>query len=155
MNGMRKQLLIVDADVVSQRELARQVETLGRIVVASAPCGESALARVDIQRPDVVLMNVDLGGEMDGIETSIKLHSRYDTPVIFMTDGTDHMTLDRARRAGPFPVWTKGGRISRLFDLLRKAFCLRRVYRQISLETAPAIHHMSRRCRFDEEGITS
>ena len=66
-------------------------------VVAVSYSGDDAVEKAEKRQPDLVLMDIVLKGEMDGIKTAEIIHSRFDIPVVYLTAYTDEKTLQRAK----------------------------------------------------------
>ncbi len=95
-------MLIVEDEVIVAADLARKLGRLGYMVCGSTTSGEDALALVREHRPDLVLMDISLAGEMDGVEAAEHIRRECDVPVIYLTAHADCTTLDRAKRTEPF-----------------------------------------------------
>ncbi len=95
-------ILIVEDEVIIAMDLGRKLGRLGYTVCGSTTYGEDALALVREQHPDLVLMDIQLAGEMDGMETAELIRREYDVPVLYLTAHADNLTLDRARHTEPF-----------------------------------------------------
>lgn len=104
---MPNTLLLVEDDAINGAYLAARLERLGYRVLGPLATGEEALALTAVERPDLVLMDVSLAGEMDGVMTAELLRARHDRPVIFLTAHADPGTLERAKSADPFGYLTK------------------------------------------------
>ncbi len=94
MDGPRKKNMIVEDEALSVLSLRMVLQNLGYKVVEAASSGEKALDIIRRERPDVVLMDVLLAGEMTGIETAIRMRQWHDAPVVFMTGYRDQETLE-------------------------------------------------------------
>jgi len=79
----------------------------GYEVVGQARGGAEAIRLATELRPDLVLMDVNLEGTMDGIEAAASIRGTVGTPVVFVTAYTDEETLDRARAAEPYGYLVK------------------------------------------------
>ena len=100
-------ILIVEDDGIIAYSLQSLVELLGYEVVDSVPSGEDAIQKAAEQRPDLILMDVGLVGELDGVETAIQIQARSDIPVIFLT-GYDRDVLFRdITVSGPYACLSK------------------------------------------------
>ena len=86
---------------------ARKLGRLGYTVCGSTARGEDALALVREQHPTLVLMDIHLAGEMDGMEAAEQIHREYDVPVLYLTAHADHVTLERARHTAPCSIILK------------------------------------------------
>ena len=94
-------LLVEDEEIVAM-DLTRRLSRLGYTVCGSTARGEDALALVRQHCPDLVLMDIRLAGEMDGVEAAGHIRRECDVPVIYLTAHADRATLDRAKRTEPF-----------------------------------------------------
>jgi AmiR/NasT family two-component response regulator len=101
----RRILVVEDENVVALNIRTRLVE-LGYAVVGMAVTGESALAMIEAMaagdRPDLVLMDVKLKGDIDGIEAASAVRDRFDIPVVYLTAYTDVNIVDRAKITEPY-----------------------------------------------------
>ncbi|MGO9121357.1 MAG: sigma 54-interacting transcriptional regulator [Desulfomonilaceae bacterium] len=95
-------VLVVEDERLVANALARNLEALGYEVVSNVASGEEALAKADETRPDLVLMDIRLEGDMDGIEAAGLITSRFDIPVIFVTAYADRNVLAKAKMAEPY-----------------------------------------------------
>ena len=95
-------VLIVEDEAVIALDLTRRLNKLGYRVAAALASGEEALAWAAQQRPDLVLMDIVLCGQLDGIRTADELRRRYGLPVIFLTAYSDDKTLSRASGVRPY-----------------------------------------------------
>jgi CheY-like chemotaxis protein len=93
-------LLIVEDESVVALDLRLGLEDLGYQVQGSAASGEEAIRMAAQRRPDLVLMDIRIRGNLDGIETAAILRRRHDMPVVFLSAHSDADTLGRAERAG-------------------------------------------------------
>lgn len=94
-------ILVVEDELIVAQHLRRRLQGLGYDVPAVAAAGEEALELIGGVRPDLVLMDILLGGAMDGITTAGHIRRRYGTPVIYLTASLDPVTLQRARLTEP------------------------------------------------------
>src|ERR1051326_7212472 len=95
-------IMIVEDEKLIAHSLAEMLRTNGYEVTAILQSGEDALQQIRAQRPDLVLMDIDLSGELDGIETADKIRSEFSVPVIFLTAHDNPEYIDRAKRTQPF-----------------------------------------------------
>lgn len=98
----RRRILIVEDEAIIAMELRETLEHLGYTVVGNELRGEGAVLAAGKLRPDIVLMDIHLKGDMDGIEASDCIARRYDIPVIYMTAHSDRETLSRAILTQPY-----------------------------------------------------
>lgn len=100
-------VLIVEDELILAQDLALTLEAKGYKVTAMVKSGEEAIASVEADTPDVVLMDVMLQGGMDGIETSEAIAERVDLPTIYLTAYADEKIVARARTTSPFGYLVK------------------------------------------------
>ena len=98
----RARILIVEDEMVVSMELYERLKALGYEPTGRAITGEQALAMAENNRPDLILMDIRLIGEMDGIDTAIETRRRFQIPVIFITAYSEDETLERAKLAEPY-----------------------------------------------------
>ncbi len=96
------QVLIVEDERVVAMHLRQQLSRLGYRVPAMATAGPQALQQIAEHRPDVVLMDIHIEGELDGIETAARIPSELQIPVIYLSAFSEESTLERARNTRPY-----------------------------------------------------
>jgi len=99
---MKTKVLIVEDEAIVAADLANKLEHLGYRVIGSAAGGEKAIAIAADQRPAIVLMDIRLHGNLDGIETAERMRRGYAIPVVYLTAHSDPDTLTRAFGTEPF-----------------------------------------------------
>ena len=99
MVNSRLKILLVEDDTIIGRYISEILEEGGYEVLKSFPDGAGALGAGAALRPDLVLMDISLSGDIDGIETARRLKKQYDLPVVFITAHSDRKTIERARDA--------------------------------------------------------
>jgi len=97
----KARILIVEDEAIVAVDIQKTVQTLGYEVPAIAFSGEEALKKAEELHPDVVLMDIVLKGEMDGIEAAQQIHERFGIPIVYLTAYMDEERLTRAQRIGP------------------------------------------------------
>jgi PAS domain S-box-containing protein len=98
----KKQILVVEDEGIIALDLQNHLIRLGYAVPDIAYTGEQAIRRAKELHPDLVLMDIRLEGEMDGIEAAEQIRARFGIPVIYVTAYADEATLERAKITGPF-----------------------------------------------------
>jgi signal transduction histidine kinase len=94
-------ILIVEDEGLIANDIAFQLRRSGYNVLAIASSGEGALHLLQKMQPDLVLMDIRLRGDLDGIDTASRVRSEYRLPVIFLTSHADAETLARAKQVTP------------------------------------------------------
>lgn len=95
-------IMVVEDESIVAADIQQTLVALGHQVPAIAANGLDAIANADRTRPDLVLMDVRLQGDMDGIQTAAAIHQRCGVPVIFLTAFADMDTISRAKQTEPF-----------------------------------------------------
>lgn len=142
-------LLIVENEGVVAGKIKRRLEESGYIVCAVAHDGETALAAVAELQPDLVLIDIGLKGEMDGVETAGQIRERFSLPVVYLSTGTDPETPERGQHGERFGFVAKPFETRSLIVAIERALNRyhresERIYKeklQAVLETAGAICH--------------
>ncbi len=100
-------ILVVEDEVIVARDIADMLKSQGYDVPAIALSGEQAIQKTEQIQPDLVLMDIVLKGDVDGIEAAEQIRHRFDIPVIYLTAYTDAQTVKRAKITEPFGYITK------------------------------------------------
>jgi CheY-like chemotaxis protein len=95
-------ILIVEDERLIAVDLQRRLTRLGYAVVALAASGAEAIQKALALCPDVVLMDIRLQGDMDGVEAAQQIHASTAIPVVFMTAYVDEDTQQRMRATSPW-----------------------------------------------------
>lgn len=98
---INRKVLIVEDEPIIAADLRDRLTDLGFEVMANVNSGEEALLKVQYESPDLILMDVQLAGKLDGVETALLLRETTDAALIFLTSNSDEATFRRARRAQP------------------------------------------------------
>ncbi|CAN5215613.1 hypothetical protein BH11PSE9_BH11PSE9_05020 [soil metagenome] len=110
----RKTVLIVEDESVVALDLKLQLKRLGYEVSSLVDSGELAIECAGQQLPDIILMDVRLRGEMDGIQAAAAIRREHDVPIIFLTSHSDDETVRRAAQTAPYGYLTKPYQIKEL-----------------------------------------
>jgi CheY-like chemotaxis protein len=95
-------VMIVEDELITAEAIALLLEELDYNPVSIVSSGEKALSEVKNLDIDLILMDIILKGDMDGIETAKIMNSNYNIPIIFITAYGDKNTLDRAKLSEPY-----------------------------------------------------
>ena len=95
-------ILIVEDERIVAEDIKSTLLELGYGVCGIAPSGQKALATIERRDPDLVLMDIVLQGELNGIETTEKLQGTTDVPVVYLSAYGDNSTIERAKKTTPF-----------------------------------------------------
>lgn len=92
-----KKVLIVEDDMIISLVVENMVQELGYKVVGKAASGEEAIEIANREAPDILLMDIRLKGEMDGIDTVAKIKEKINAQVIYLTGNSDRLNFERAK----------------------------------------------------------
>lgn len=95
-------ILVVEDESIVSKDIQYSLNKLGYNVVGAASTGEKALELVRSERPDIVLMDIMLKGDMNGIETAEIIKTELSIPVVFLTAYADESTLSKAKVTEPY-----------------------------------------------------
>src|SRR6516225_7279940 len=90
-------ILVVEDEVIVSADLQDQLVRLGYRVAGAAVSGEESIRKASDLKPDLVLMDIILKGEMDGIEAARQIRDKLKVPVIFLTANSNDSILERAK----------------------------------------------------------
>jgi two-component system, response regulator PdtaR len=117
-----KNILIVEDEILIGMMLAESVRELGCRVSEVVTTGEEALLAVGKERPDAILMDINLDGKLDGIETARRITSEAAIPVVFFTGYQDPVLLQKAKALNPVAILDKLGSTTALHTTLHDLF---------------------------------
>ena len=92
--------LIVEDELLIAKNLSHKLESLGYQIVGIVSSGADAIKRAGEMEPDLILMDIVIKGDMDGIETAVIINQKFDIPIIYTTAYADDETLQRAENTG-------------------------------------------------------
>lgn len=114
-------ILVVEDDPVVALDIKKKLESLGYSIAGISETGPSALESMDRAIPDLVVMDVRLRGDMDGIDTALIVQKDYSVPVVYVTGQSDPGTLDRIQSSHPFGFLLKPFEARELDTVIRIA----------------------------------
>ncbi len=103
----KKNILVVEDEYIIANDIKRSLENIGYEVCGLASTGEKAIEISGRDNPDLVLMDIGLKGDMDGIEAARYIMNEYSLPVIFLTSYSDETIIARAKEARPLSYLIK------------------------------------------------
>lgn len=115
-------LLIVEDDPIIAADLERAMKKMGYEVLDAVESGEEALEVVAQDPPDLVLMDIQLEGDLDGIDTAHMISKKQAIPIIYLTSNTDERTFNRAKLTQPHGFLSKPFRLTDIKHSIDLAF---------------------------------
>ncbi|NBF39332.1 MAG: response regulator, partial [Spirochaetes bacterium] len=97
-----ERILVVEDEKIISLDLQRRLEKFGYQVVGLSATGTDAVEKAHSLLPDIILMDIMLGGDIDGIDAARQIKEELAIPVIFLTAFADEKTLARAKEAEPY-----------------------------------------------------
>jgi PAS domain S-box-containing protein len=134
------QIMVVEDENIVAMDIENSLIGLGYGVPAVASAGDEAIEQAGETHPNLVLMDITLKGEIDGVEAAEQIRQRYDIPVVYLTAHADERTLQRAKITEPF-------------GYVLKPFEDRQLH--ITIEMALYKHRMERRIKESEQWLSA
>ncbi len=98
----KARILVVEDDPFISLDVTGALQEFGYEVVAAVPSSSEAIALAASSSPDLILMDINIQGDLDGIQVAEEIHKHRPTPIVFLTALSDEETLQRARVVGPY-----------------------------------------------------
>lgn len=95
-------ILVVEDESIVAKDIQNSLKKLGYTVPSVENTGEDAIDAAGQYKPDLILMDIMLKGEISGIEAAEQIRQRYQIPVIFLTAYADESTLSKAKVTEPY-----------------------------------------------------
>lgn len=127
-------ILIVEDEKIISLDLRRRLERFGYDVCGMASTGSDAVNKAAELEPDIILMDIMLSGDKDGIEAATEIKRVHNIPVIFLTAYADDKTLDRAKAAEPFGYVLKPFKERELYSTIDIALYKSRADRRLKAQ---------------------
>lgn len=129
-----EKILIVEDEGLIAYHLKDVLEKHHYRVPTTVASGEEAVKEAYNTNPDLVLMDINLAGEMDGIDAAKRIHDEYDIPVIFLTAYGDDQVLEKAKGVDPYGYILKPFNERELVIVIEIAVHRRRTEKNVHLE---------------------
>ena len=95
-------ILVVEDEVLIARELQGRLQEMGYEAPEIAISGAEAVAKASLFAPDLILMDIHLKGELDGVDAAARIRAERSVPVVYLTAYADDETVQRARLTEAF-----------------------------------------------------
>jgi two-component system, response regulator PdtaR len=133
-------ILVVEDEFITATDITQTLGQMGFTVPAVVDNGNEAIAKAGELFPDLILMDITLGGEMTGIEAARRIRELYHIPIIFLTAHSEHTMVEQSLSSSPF------GYIIKPFDPSDL---------RVNIEMALSRHGMEEKLRESEQTIRS
>ncbi len=97
----KTEIMIVEDDWIVAEDIKNSLQNMGYLVTDIKHSGEDAIKAIEENAPDLVLMDIMLKGEMDGIEVAARIRDRFNLPVVYLTAYTNGDLRERAKITEP------------------------------------------------------
>jgi PAS domain S-box-containing protein len=134
------QILVVEDSSLISLDIQRALKFLGYGIAGSASTGAEAIEAAERLKPDLILMDIRLKGDMDGIEAARQIKLKYDIPVVYLTAYADEATVERAKLTEPLGYLIKPFEERELNSILQVA-----IYK----------HHLDQKLRESEKWLST
>ncbi len=121
MSMQKTRVMVVEDEVLIGLMLVRKLRAYGYEVDDVVTTGEESVERAGRTRPSVVLIDVTLAGQMNGIEAARKIKDKYSIPIIIFTGYNDRLIHDQARQIDPVAILAKMDPISDIIAAIETA----------------------------------
>jgi len=95
-------ILIVENNSAVAQDLHKRLKKFGYTVVGISASSNSTIESIEVSAPDLIIMNIRLQGETDGIKTGQLVRSKHNIPIVYMTEFAGQSTIRKAKSTGPF-----------------------------------------------------
>lgn len=117
-----KNVLIVEDDMLLSLVEERLIEKMGHKVVAKVGTGKEAIDKAKELTPDIILMDIVLKGDIDGIEAMEEIRKHSNVPVVYLSGNSDRFNFERAKKTGFTDYLVKPITSNDLYKPFEKAF---------------------------------
>jgi len=120
----QSKILIVEDESIIALELEIRLQTKGYQNISKATTGEQAIIMVKVNIPDVVIMDIKLSGEMNGIEAAEEIYNKYKIPIIYLTGNSHLISNTQLQKTHPVEVISKPASDWQMISAIEKALKL-------------------------------
>lgn len=107
IRGINPKVLIVEDESIIYLHFKDMLELWEYAVIGPAMSGHDAISYTERENPDIILMDINLDSNFDGIQAVEIIQKRFDIPIIYITSSTNSETLERAKRTAPYAYLVK------------------------------------------------
>ncbi len=118
---IKRKVLIVEDEVIIAMTLSMDLQEAGYEVCAYVSSGEEAVWKAEIDKPDYILMDICISGNIDGIDTAKQIINNKKIPIIFMTGYDNEETRKRAEAVDYLAYLIKPVELKEVINLIEKA----------------------------------
>jgi PAS domain S-box-containing protein len=131
---LKKSILVVDDEAVVSLEISNLLQSWGYRVAGTVSTGDDAIKNVEESPPDLILMDINIKGAYDGIETAKRIRAVFNIPIIYLTAYADEAILRRVERTNPYGYILKPFHDSALYAAIKIALYNKMVERDHEIQ---------------------
>ena len=98
----KRKILIVEDETITAEDIKEKLKSVGYKITGIASSYDKVLESIDSNMPDLVLMDIKIKGDKNGIETANYVRRHYDIPIIFLTAFSDKELIEKAKNTEPY-----------------------------------------------------
>ena len=91
------EILIVEDESIVGLDIQKRLRRMGYQALEVVSTGKEAIEYVERKLPDLILMDIEIHGDIDGVETANRIRERFGVPIVYLTAFSDDSTLQRAK----------------------------------------------------------
>jgi len=114
-------ILIVEDELIIAEDMSNLLEKMGYEVTGNAMDADEAIECLNKTKPDLILLDINLGGKKDGISLAAEINEKFQVPFIFTTSYTDGKTIERAKNVNPVNYLVKPFKSEQLYTAIELA----------------------------------
>lgn len=99
---MMYNILLVEDDRITSKLIQKYILDIGYYLSGAVSSGEEAVDIINKKGPDLVLMDINLEGKLDGIESAKSINSTISIPFVYITSSSDYSTIERAKESNAY-----------------------------------------------------
>lgn len=130
-NTAAVRILICEDELLFAENLAATLKDLGYEIIGTVMTGQHAISLVEEVQPDLILMDIGLAGEIDGVEAARRIRAQFDIPLVYLTAYAEENVFDRAKNTEPYGYLGKPFSFVELKCTLETTLCKHQTDRQI------------------------
>lgn len=134
-----KRIMVVEDETIVAMTLEDALHNMGYVVVGPVSTADEAVKMAGSEKPDLILMDIRIKGERDGISAAEEIGEQYPIPIVYLTAHADEKTLERAMKTQPYGYLIKPFRDRELHSTIEIALYKHRLVRQGGGKDAPHV----------------
>ena len=134
---VESKILIVEDEIIIAEDLKQELTKLGYKIIGIATKGKEAIKKIKKTKPDLILMDLTLKGELDGIETAKQINKHHNIPLIYISGYFDHKIIQRAKKTKAYGYLKKPIRPVEIHNKIKIALKAHKLQKNITIYKYP------------------